>query len=110
MRALVRAQLLEEGYEVKAWPSPDPAMAHLLRGGEQPLLTIFDAEGSAVEVQTLSDLWQATGRAPLILCGGTLSRSFLAEEGLPPALVLMRPVRVGDLVDAVRTVLGGRAT
>lgn len=105
LRALVRAQLLEEGFDVRALPSLEIALARLLRSGGQPWLAIVDVQGLQVEARQLSDLWRLTGHAPLILCGGALGREALAQEGLPPAEVLLRPFRVGDLVAQVRKVL-----
>jgi DNA-binding response OmpR family regulator len=105
LRALVRAQLLEEGYEVRALPSLDLALAHLLHTGEPPRLTILDAQGVHIEAQKLVHLQQLTGQAPLILCGGALSRAELSREDLPPAHLMLRPFRVEDLVEEVRRVL-----
>lgn len=105
LRALVRAQLLEEGFDVRALPSLEIALAHLLRSSGQPRLTIVDTQDLQVETRQLSDLWRLTGHAPLILCGGVLSGEALVQEGLAPAEVLLRPFRVGDLVAQVRKVL-----
>ena len=105
LRALVRAQLLEEGFDVRALPSLKIALAYLLRSGGQPRLTIVDTQGLQVEARQLSDLWRLTGQAPLILCGGALSGGALTQEGLEPSEVLLRPFRVGDLVAQVRKVL-----
>jgi DNA-binding response OmpR family regulator len=105
LRALVRAQLLEEGFDVRSLPSLEFALAHLLRSGAQPRLTIVDTQGFQAEARQLSDLRRLTGDAPLILCGGALSEEALVQEGLAPAKVLLRPFRVGDLVAQVRKVL-----
>jgi DNA-binding NtrC family response regulator len=106
-RALVRAQLLEEGFEVKTFPSVKIALAYLLRSGEQPRLTIVDLQGDEHDLQVLSDLKRLTEGAPLILCGGALSRPILnkvapSQEERWPARVLLRPFRVRDLVREVR--------
>jgi DNA-binding response OmpR family regulator len=105
-RALVRAQLLDEGYAVRALPSLEIALAYLMRGGKQPWLTILDAQGIEMEAQALSGLWRAAREAPLVLCGGMLNRAALDQENLPPtAKLLLRPFRVGDLVEEVQRVL-----
>jgi DNA-binding response OmpR family regulator len=101
-RALVRAQLLEEGFEVRAVPSLQAAMATLPRGSEQPRLMILDVQGIEGEARAVSDLWRLTGEAPLILCGGPSSQAELSLQGLVPARVMLRPFRVGDLVKEVR--------
>jgi DNA-binding response OmpR family regulator len=105
LRALAGAQLLEEGYSVRAVPSLDSALAYLVRSGKQPRLTILDTQGSGLDAGGLSGLWRLTGGAPLILCGGAFNGPALSQEGLPPVQVLLRPFRVGDLVEQVRKVL-----
>jgi DNA-binding response OmpR family regulator len=104
-RALVRAQLLEEGFSVEATRSLASALAHLAYSCQKPGLTILDVGSSSVEASSLQDLWQRTSQAPLILCAGAWSRNELTREGLPPAQVLLRPFCVGDLVAQVRKVL-----
>jgi hypothetical protein len=63
-----------------------------------------------VEAAAVAEVWQATGRAPLLLSprggGGLLSRRLLADEDLPPAQTLMRPFRVADLIERVKSMLG----
>ncbi len=106
LRALVRAQLLEEGLEVRAWPSLEPALADLIRSGGQPRLSIVELQGSEGEGRLLADLWRLAGGAPLILCSGAIGRATLRQEGLPPVeAVLLRPFRVRDLVKQVRKVV-----
>jgi DNA-binding response OmpR family regulator len=104
-RALVRAQLVEEGFEVSAWPALEFALAHLLRGGGQPQMIVLDAEGIEIKARMVSDLWQLAGQVPLLLCGGASSRAALSQADLPPATILMRPFRVRDVVLAVRKAL-----
>ena len=104
-RRLVYAQLLEEGFAVLALPALETALAHLLRGGEPPRLTVLDLHGQAVTGQQIDDLSRLTGQAPLILCGGALDRATLAHLGLLPAALLLRPFTVGDLLREVRRVL-----
>jgi DNA-binding response OmpR family regulator len=108
MRALVRAQLLEEGYEVRAWTGLKPAMAHLLQGGPQPRVTILDLAGIDADVQTLSDLWVLTGQMPLLVCAGRADGDLLLRPGMPPARILLRPYRVEEVVEWVRAMMQGR--
>lgn len=105
LRALVRAQLLEEGYSVRATTSLVPALGHLVHSGQKPAVTIVDVQGLAVQASSLLHLWQRTGQAPLILCGGAWDRESLAQEGLPPAHVLLRPFSIGELVAQAQRVL-----
>jgi DNA-binding response OmpR family regulator len=103
-RAMVLAQLLEEGYQVRAMPSPQMALAALLRGEEPPHLLIVDTHDGKIEPRVLHDLWQAAGQAALILCGSAQHRAALHQEDLPARLML-RPFRVADLVREVREAL-----
>lgn len=106
VRALVRAQLLEEGFEVRAWPSLEPALTHLIRSGTQPRLILVEVQGAAGEERLLADLWRLAGEPPLIVCGGAPGRVTLGREGLPPLeAVLLRPFRIGDLVELAQRVL-----
>lgn len=112
-RALVRAQLLEEGHQVRALPSLEIALAHLIRSGERPQLIVVDVQGREREMQLLSNMCRLTSKVPLILCGGALSQSALeraallwvrlSQEELPAVRVLLRPFRVRDLVAEVRS-------
>jgi DNA-binding response OmpR family regulator len=101
-RALVRAQLVEEGYDVQAFPAWQVALAYLQHGTPRPALTIIDTQDLRIEPHTVSRLWQLTREAPLLLCGDLLDRGLLDQEGMPPAHLLVRPFRVGDVVAEVR--------
>jgi DNA-binding response OmpR family regulator len=101
-RALLRAQLVEEGFEVRSWPSLDTALLYLMRGGERLDAIVLDAESIEVESQNVSDLWRLAGTVPLLLCAGMSSRAELDPKDLPPATVLIRPFRVRDVVREVR--------
>jgi DNA-binding response OmpR family regulator len=105
-RTLIRAQLLEEGFEVSAWPSLEYALAHLLRGGEPPQLIILDVEGIEINARVVADVWQLASQAPLVVCAGAYSQAQLGQDGFPPAQVLLRPFRVEDVVQQVWNVLG----
>ena len=105
MLALGSAQLLEQGYRVRALASAEDATAYLIRSGQQPRLTILDERGLPSDARQLSDLWQLTGHMPLVLCRGARRRGALTQGDQSLARVLLRPFRVGDLVDRVRRVL-----
>jgi DNA-binding response OmpR family regulator len=104
-RVLVRAQLLEEGFEVSALPALESGLAYLARSGEQPQLTILDSQDVRIVAGALQELWRLTGEAPLLLCGHAPDQATLSQEGMPPARLLLRPFRVGDVVQEVRRML-----
>lgn len=101
-RALVRAQLLEEGYEVQAFPGLETAQLHQERGGPRPRLAIIDTTDLRIESDGVSRLWQLMDQGPLLLCAGLLDRGIVDEVGMPPARLLVRPFCVGDVVAEVR--------
>ena len=111
-RALVNAQLLEEGFKVRPLPSPEAALQDLVLGSEKARLIILDTKDLDFETEVVADLLQLMGKVPFVLCGDALSRSSLnrvvasqgitSREGTGPVRVLLRPFRVGDLVREVR--------
>jgi DNA-binding response OmpR family regulator len=102
-RALVRAQLLEEGYEVQAFPDLEVALFHLERSEARPQLAIVDSQDLRIEPDAVSRVWQLmVDEGPLLLCAGLLDRGILDRAGMPPARLLVRPFSVGDVVAEVR--------
>jgi DNA-binding response OmpR family regulator len=102
-RALVRAQLLEEGYEVQAFPDLEVALFHLERSEARPQLALVDSQGLRIEPDAVSRVWQLiVAEGPLLLCAGLLDRGILDRAGMPPARLLVRPFSVGDVVAEVR--------
>ncbi len=104
-RVLVRSQLLEEGYRVTALSSLGHAIALLQRNREQPQVIVLDAQGMGVDAGPLRDLWRLTGEPAMVFCGGMVSRSALAQEEVVPAVVLLRPFTVGEVVEEVRKLI-----
>lgn len=105
-RAFIMAQLSEEGYEVVALRSIEEAMMLLGRGMVRPRLIILDTLGQSLREPTLADLQTLADDAPLLVCTGPfdLARFDFREAGF--ANLLVRPFTVGDVVNAVREMLG----
>jgi len=105
-RALLRAQLLEEGLAVEAYESIPDALASLKPGAKLPDLLIADISASdepAADVQALS-AWSR--KVPIWIIA---SRSYMLEEGLRCRgfeMILFRPVHIGEMVDQVWKKLG----
>ncbi len=108
-RALLRAQLSEEGYKVMALRTIEEAMMLLGRGMVRPGLIILDTMGQGLNESVLTDLQALADDAPILVCTGPfdLARFDFEEAGLTNLLV--RPFAVGDVVSAVREVLGNEA-
>ena len=108
-RALLRAQLSEEGYEVVALRTIEEAMMLLSHGMLRPSLIILDTMGQSLNESVLTDLQALADHAPILVCAGPFDLARFDFEGAGFANVLVRPFTVGDVVNAVRNVLGDEA-
>ena len=105
-RALITAQLSEEGYEVMALRTIEEAVTLLSRGMVRPRLIILDTVGQSIEQSTLADLQALADDVPILVCSGPfdLARFDFQEAGFTDLLI--RPFAVRDVVDKVGQVLG----
>ena len=105
-RALLRAQLIEEGYEVVAvdgWPLPK-----LYRvPGLEPRLLLVDLQGLSRPRETLAEVRQLTAptRVLVVTALGTVSADDVRALGFD---VIQRPATIGQIVAAVTAVLAGQ--
>ncbi len=105
-RALLRAQLLEEGFEAEAHETIPEALATLNSETKIPDLFIADISASdnpPADVEALAD-W--SGRLPTWIIA---SRAYIIEKGLRGRgfeMILLRPVDVNELVDQIKVRLG----
>jgi DNA-binding response OmpR family regulator len=105
-RALLRAQLIEEGYDVvatDAWPIP----RQYLRTGTKPDLLIVDLHGLPEPRTVLDEAGHLFKRdRVLVLAGlGTITVNEIHESGFR---VITRPASIGDIVVAVHRMLDSR--
>src|SRR5262249_62067931 len=106
-RALIRAQLIEEGREVVAtdtWPM----MRRYLRPGIKPPLAFVDLHGLPDPAQVLDDLavLMKPQRVLVLVAIGTLSAAEIDRRGFH---VLSRPVAISAIVQAIKSLhQGGR--
>lgn len=101
-RALVSAQLQEEGYRVKSFHDLEAAAAYLCHAPSVPDLVVLDLKGIAYSPEKLKAFRLLIGEIPLVLCTSPYSRDPEAEKVLGPAQVLVRPFAVKDVVEAVK--------
>jgi CheY-like chemotaxis protein len=100
-RALLRAQLLEEGLEVEAYESIPNALAALGRSLILPAMLIADISASddpSADVEALS-AWSR--KLPIWIIA---SRNYIVEKDLRShgfELVMLRPVDMGELVNQI---------
>ena len=100
-RALLRAQLIEEGLEVRAFESVAEAIEAATEKGAPPLL-IADLAESSNPADEVSKLAGWSGRLPILIIA---SRSVIDArdlEGRGFEAVLFRPVDVGELVEQIK--------
>ncbi len=101
-RALLRAQLLEEGLEVEAYETIPDALAALGPGTNLPNLFIADVSASddpSADVEALS-AWSR--KLPIWIIA---TRTYIIDKGLRGhgfEMILLRPVDVGELVEQIK--------
>ena len=104
-RALLRAQLIEEGLAVVAthsWPQMRP----LLRPHLRPLVAFVDLRGLPHPKEVLDDLTAVMKphRAVVLTAIGTVDASDLRARGL---CVVSRPTPIGRIVAALKNAVEG---
>jgi len=105
-RALLRAQLLEEGFEVDAHESVADALAALALGTGPPDLLVADISASDDPSAGVEALTAWSRRVPIWIIA---SRTYILEKGRRGhgfEMTLLRPVDVGELVDQIKRRLG----
>ena len=100
-RALLRAQLLEEGCAVRAYETMQDAAAELRAGDLQPRLLVAELSGSdwRSELEQLSEL---ASRLPVWVLASHSDVDEAMLEGRGFETILFRPVDMGDLVRRVK--------
>lgn len=107
-RALLLAELQEAGYDVVALPSLEVALAALATGRVDPALVVLDVQGDPrADRRGIGQLLNFLEEdIPLVLVVGAYDVQALAPLRPRAAVWLSRPLRVGDVVAAVRRILG----
>ena len=98
-RALIRAQLLEQGFEVvatNAWPM----MRRHLRPGVKPRVALVDLQGLPEPTAVLDDLrvLMTPERVLVLTAMGTLSIADVESRGFR---AISRPIVIADIVQAI---------
>ena len=106
-RALIRAQLIEEGFEVvaiRSWPM----MRRHLRPGSKPRLAIVDLKGLSDPQSVLRDLGvlMKPDRVLVISASGTVAASEIKRLGYR---AVPRPFLIEDLLRTVRNAISERS-
>jgi DNA-binding response OmpR family regulator len=101
-RALIRAQLLEEGFDVEAHEALDPALASLESSEILPALVLADVSASddpADDVEQLA-AWASQLPVWIIAAPSLIRRQTLKGRGFE--MILFRPVDVGELIEQIK--------
>jgi DNA-binding response OmpR family regulator len=105
-RALITAQLSEEGYEVMARRTIEEAVMLLDRGMVRPHLIILDTIGQGLKEPLLADLQALADDVPILACTGPFDLAQFDFEEAGFTHLLVRPFTVRDVVDKAGQVLG----
>ncbi len=106
-RALLRAQLLDEGFDAEAQGTISEAVATLGAGAKLPDLFIADISASDNPSADVEALAAMARKLPIWVVA---SRTYIIEKGLRGhgfEMILLRPVDVNELVDQIKKRLGG---
>ncbi len=101
-RALLRAQLIEEGVEVEAHESVESAVAAVEESGLVPSLILADLTASDDPIRDANLLAVWTQPFPIWVIA---SHTLIAGQNLKGKgfeLVLFRPIDVGELVEQIK--------
>lgn len=106
-RALLRAQLIDEGFEVKAYEDVQEVIRLLWASKTMPALVIVDLFESAhpAEDTTLLSRWAKL--VPIWVLAGHGSAEAESLEGRGFEGILFRPIDIGKLVREIKERLAG---
>lgn len=105
-RALVKAQLEEEGHQVTGVALLAEAMGRLTPGRARFDLVILDTLGQPCDEGSLARLREAAAGTPIIICTGPYDLAQADFGALGFRHMLVRPFFIGDLVRLVAQVFG----
>ncbi len=106
-RALLRAQLIEEGFDVEAYEDVKGGVNRLWGSRDMPALLVvdlFESEGPMEDIATLAH-WAKLLPIWIISGHGTSGAATLAGQGFER--VLFRPLDMGKLVQEIKVRLSG---
>lgn len=101
-RALLRAQLIEEGLEVNAYETVRAALATLEGTNLLPAMLVVDLSASADPATEIEQLATWTSQIPIWVIAG---RNLISEKRLKGRgfeVILFRPVDMGELVEQIK--------
>jgi DNA-binding NtrC family response regulator len=106
-RALLRAQLIEEGFEVEAHEDLQTVVDRLWGSRDMPSLVIVDLFESGNPVEDIATLSHWAKLLPIWILAGHGTSEAGALEGRGFERVVFRPLDVGKLVQEIKQRLEG---
>lgn len=104
-RALLRAELIERGYDATGFATLEDAVRRLmLPPARRPALLVLDRRDQVVDEQTSALLSRA--RVPILVVDDLAHPG--GEHLSPVVEILHRPLTMGSIADAVDRLIGGR--
>lgn len=106
-RALLRAQLIEEGFDVEAYENVQAGVDRLWGSREMPsilIVDLFESDLAVEDVATLSH-WAKLLPIWILAVHGTAGAAKLEGQGFES--VIFRPIDVGNLVQEIKRRLAG---
>jgi DNA-binding NtrC family response regulator len=107
-RALIRAQLLEEGLDVEAYETAGDAAKAIVGRYRLPKLMVADLTSSDDPGTELSQLARWAERFPVWIIAGREIASDAEAHDPRFQRILFRPVDVGQLVKEIKSAVHGR--
>ena len=107
-RALLRAQLIEEGLEVEAYETVSSALENVAKSGVLPKLLIADLSRSDDLSAEVGQLARWAKRIPTWIIASHTLIVGKDLKGRGFEVILLRPVDLGELVEQIKQRLEGR--
>jgi CheY-like chemotaxis protein len=101
-RALLRAQLIEEGFDVEAYEDVQEAVGRLWGGAHLPSILIVDLFESNLAVEDVATLSHWAKLLPIWILAGHGTAGAATLEGQGFERILFRSVDVGVLVQEIK--------
>lgn len=99
-RSYLRAQLIHEGYEVRAFKTIEDARRWIYIGGRVPTLVLVDVWRTTLPEGSVKWLRQISDRSPILFISGSRDRALPELEEIGETI--HRPISVSDIVRAIR--------
>jgi DNA-binding NtrC family response regulator len=97
-RALLRAQLIEEGFDVEAYEDVRAAVDRLWGSAEMPSILVVDLFEGIDQVEDVATLSHWAKLLPIWILAGHTAPEAVELEGQGFEKIMFRPVDVGKLV------------